>query len=56
VRELRPGLGLKEARDLVENAPQVIREGLGPAEAEGLRAQLEAAGAKVAVQGVSPGT
>jgi large subunit ribosomal protein L7/L12 len=44
------GLGLKEARDLVEAAPTVLKECLPRAEAEKLRAQMEAAGAKVVLR------
>ncbi|MBR7142606.1 MAG: 50S ribosomal protein L7/L12 [Clostridia bacterium] len=46
VRELT-GLGLKEAKDLVEAAPKAIKEGLGKDEAEALQKKLEEAGAKV---------
>lgn len=41
------GLGLKEAKDLVESAPCKIKEGLSKEEAEALKKELEAAGAKV---------
>ena len=41
------GLGLKEAKDMVEAAPKVIKEGAKKDEAEALKKQLEAAGAKV---------
>lgn len=41
------GLGLKEAKALVEEAPKAIKEGVSKAEAEDLKAQLEAAGATV---------
>ena len=41
------GLGLKEAKDLVESAPKAIKEGAAKAEAEELQKKLEAAGAKV---------
>jgi large subunit ribosomal protein L7/L12 len=41
------GLGLKEAKDLVEGAPSTIKEGVAKAEAEDLKKQLEEAGAKV---------
>lgn len=41
------GLGLKEAKDLVDGAPKVIKEGLAKEEAEALKAELEAAGATV---------
>ncbi len=46
VRELT-GLGLKEAKDLVEGAPQVVKEGVAKKDAEEIKAKLEAAGAKV---------
>ena len=41
------GLGLKEAKDLVDSAPQNVKEGVSKAEAEDLKKQLEEAGAKV---------
>ena len=41
------GLGLKEAKDLVEGAPKTVKEGVAKAEAEELKKKLEAAGAKV---------
>lgn len=41
------GLGLKEAKDMVEGAPSTIKEGAAKAEAEDLKKQLEEAGAKV---------
>lgn len=41
------GLGLKEAKDLVEGAPQPVKEGLNKEDAEALKAELEEAGAKV---------
>ena len=41
------GLGLKEAKDLVDSAPKPVKEGVGQEEAEGLKAQLEEAGATV---------
>lgn len=46
VRELT-GLGLKEAKDLVDGAPKTVKEGLAKAEAEEAKKKLEAAGAKV---------
>jgi len=46
VRELT-GLGLKEAKDLVDNAPQNVKEGVDKAEAEAVKAQLEEVGAAV---------
>lgn len=49
IKEVRAvtSLGLKEAKDLVDGAPKVVKEGLAKAEAEALKAKLEAAGAKV---------
>jgi len=41
------GLGLKEAKDMVEGAPSTIKEGAGKDEAEGIKKQLEEAGASV---------
>ena len=46
VREIT-GLGLKEAKDLVEGAPKAVKEGAAKADAEELKKKLEAAGAKV---------
>ena len=46
VREVT-GLGLKEAKDLVDGAPQTVKESLGKEDAEALKAKLEEAGAKV---------
>jgi large subunit ribosomal protein L7/L12 len=46
VRELT-GLGLKEAKDLVDNAPKPIKEGVSKDEAEAIKAKLEEAGATV---------
>ena len=46
VKELT-GLGLKEAKDLVDNCPKTVKEAAPKAEAEDLKAKLEAAGAKV---------
>ncbi|MEE0996260.1 MAG: 50S ribosomal protein L7/L12 [Paludibacteraceae bacterium] len=46
VKELT-GLGLKEAKDMVDGAPSAIKEGMAKAEAEGLKKQLEEAGAEV---------
>src|SRR3954463_1285166 len=43
----RTGLGLKEAKDLVEGAPKPVKEGVTKDEAEKVKAQLEKAGAKV---------
>jgi large subunit ribosomal protein L7/L12 len=44
------GLGLKEAKDLVESAPSSIKEGVPQAEADEIKKQLEEAGAKVEVK------
>ncbi|MBL8637131.1 MAG: 50S ribosomal protein L7/L12 [Alphaproteobacteria bacterium] len=49
VREVT-GLGLKEAKDLVEGAPKPIKEALAKADAEALKKKLEEAGAKVALK------
>ena len=46
VKELT-GLGLKEAKELVDGAPSTVKEGLAKADAEGLKKQLEEAGAEV---------
>ena len=46
VKELT-GAGLKEAKDLVDNAPSTIKEGMAKAEAEGMKAELESLGAEV---------
>ena len=49
IKEVRAitGLGLKEAKDLVEGAPKAVKESVNKEEAEKLKAQLEKAGAKV---------
>ncbi len=49
IKEVRAitGLGLKEAKDLVDGAPKPVKEGVSKADAEKFKAQLEAAGAKV---------
>ena len=47
VRSVVPGLGLGDAKTLVESAPSVVREGVPKAEAEEIKKKLEAAGAKV---------
>ena len=49
IKEVRTitGLGLKEAKDLVEAAPKPLKQGLAKAEADEMKAKLEAAGAKV---------
>jgi large subunit ribosomal protein L7/L12 len=44
------GLGLKEAKDLVDGAPKPVKEGVSKADAEALKKQLEEAGAKVEVK------
>jgi large subunit ribosomal protein L7/L12 len=49
VREIT-NLGLKEAKDLVEGAPKVVKEGVGKDEAEEIKKKLEGAGAKVEVK------
>ena len=49
VREIT-GLGLKEAKDLVEGAPKVLKEGVSKEDAEALNTQLEGAGAKVTIK------
>jgi len=52
IKEVRAitGLGLKEAKDLVEAAPKPIKEGVSKAEAEEIKKKIEAAGAKVEVK------
>ena len=49
IKEVRTitGLGLKEAKDLVEGAPKVVKEGVAEAEANDIKAKLEGAGATV---------
>ncbi len=49
IKEVRAitGLGLKEAKDLVEAAPKAVKEGINKADAEAMKKKLEAAGAKV---------
>jgi large subunit ribosomal protein L7/L12 len=49
IREIT-GLGLKEAKDLVEGAPSVVKEGIPKADAETIKTKLEAAGAKAAIK------
>ena len=49
VREIT-GLGLKEAKDLVDSAPKAVREGVPQAEADSVKAKLEEAGASVEVK------
>ena len=52
IKEVRAitALGLKEAKDLVEGAPKAVKEGVSKDEAAKLKAQLEAAGAKVEIK------
>lgn len=50
VREIVSGLGLKEAKDMVDGAPKVIKEGVSKDEAAKIKEKLEAAGAKVAIK------
>jgi large subunit ribosomal protein L7/L12 len=50
VRSVRPDLGLKEAKDLVEGAPQNVKENVSKQEAEEVKKKLEAAGATVVVK------
>ncbi|HEY2051307.1 MAG TPA: 50S ribosomal protein L7/L12 [Caulobacteraceae bacterium] len=50
VRGVRPDLGLKEAKDLVEGAPQNVKENVSKQEAADIKAKLEAAGATVTVK------
>ncbi|MEP6967305.1 MAG: 50S ribosomal protein L7/L12 [Pseudomonadota bacterium] len=50
VRSIRPDLGLKEAKDLVEAAPQNVKENVSKQEAEDVKTKLEAAGASVTVK------
>ena len=49
VRELT-GLGLKEAKDLVDGAPKAVKEGISKADAEAAKKKLEEAGAKVEIK------
>ena len=50
VRAVRPDLGLKEAKDLVEGAPQNVKENVSKQEAEEIRKRLEEAGASIQVK------
>ncbi len=53
IKELRavvPGLGLKEAKDLVEAAPKIVKEGANKEDAAKMKAALEKAGAKVEIK------
>ena len=52
IKEVRAitGLGLKEAKDLVEGAPKTLKEGVNKEEADKIKKQVESAGAKVEIQ------
>jgi large subunit ribosomal protein L7/L12 len=50
VRSVRPDLGLKEAKDLVEGAPQNVKENVSKQEAEDVKKKLEEAGASVTIK------
>jgi len=50
VREVVPGLGLKEAKDLVEGAPKPVKTGVTKEEADTIKGKLEAEGAKVEIK------
>ncbi|HEX7886498.1 MAG TPA: 50S ribosomal protein L7/L12 [Phenylobacterium sp.] len=50
VRGIRPDLGLKEAKDLVEGAPQNVKENISKQEAEEIKKKLEEAGASVQIK------
>jgi large subunit ribosomal protein L7/L12 len=50
VRAVRPDLGLKEAKDLVEGAPQNVKENISKQEAEEIKKKLEEAGASVQIK------
>jgi large subunit ribosomal protein L7/L12 len=50
VREIVSGLGLKEAKDLVDGAPKIVKEGVSKDEAAKIKEKLEAAGAKVVIK------
>ena len=50
VRSIRPDLGLKEAKDLVEGAPQNVKENVSKQEAEEVKKKLEEAGASVTIK------
>jgi large subunit ribosomal protein L7/L12 len=50
VRSIRPDLGLKEAKDLVEGAPQPVKENISKQDAEEIKKKLEAVGASVTVK------
>lgn len=50
MRAMMPELGLKEAKDLVDSAPKIFKFGVSKDEAEKIKKQLEAAGAKVTIK------
>lgn len=50
VREIVAGLGLKEAKDMVDGAPKIVKEGVSKDEAAKIKEKLEAAGAKVTIK------
>jgi len=52
IKEVRAitGLGLKEAKDLVDGAPKTVKEGVSKSDAEDMKKKLEAAGAKIKLQ------
>ncbi len=50
VREVNPALGLKEAKDLVDNAPKPVKEGVKKDEAEEIKKKIEAAGGQAEIQ------
>ena len=50
VREVVPGLGLKEAKDIVEGAPKTLKEGASKEEAEAMKKKLAEAGATVEIK------
>ena len=50
VREIVPGLGLKEAKELVDSAPKAVKEGVQKEEADSLKAKLEEQGASVEIK------
>ena len=50
VRAVLPDLGLKEAKEMVEGAPKILKSGVSKDEAEKIKKQIEAAGAKVTIK------
>ena len=50
VREVKPGLGLKEAKELVDGAPKTLKEAVSKEEAEKIEAELKEAGAEVEIK------